>query len=60
MNQVHWSNFDCTIQGRVREAMEKIILRGKLLSATSLQEGKVYDVMNLNALRIGYGTKGME
>lgn len=42
IEEVHWSNFDATMQGRVREALEKIVLRDKTLSKESLQEGGLF------------------
>lgn len=38
IEEVHWSNFDATMQGRVREAVEKIYQREKQLNAETLQE----------------------
>jgi len=38
IEEVHWSNFDQTMQGRTRQAMEKIVLRNKKLDKVSLQE----------------------
>lgn len=35
---MHWGNFDSNMQGRVKEAVEKIALREKTLDASSLQE----------------------
>jgi hypothetical protein len=43
IEEVHWSNFDMTIQGRVREAIEKIVLRGKSMTEDSLKEGRWSD-----------------
>ncbi len=38
IEEVHWSNFDVTMQGRVREALEKIIEREKPVNAQSFKE----------------------
>lgn len=38
IEEVHWANFDATMQGRVREAVEKIFQREKPLNAETLQE----------------------
>eukprot|EP01119_Soliformovum_irregulare_P000761 TRINITY_DN10559_c0_g1_i1.p1 TRINITY_DN10559_c0_g1~~TRINITY_DN10559_c0_g1_i1.p1 ORF type:complete len:536 (-),score=141.32 TRINITY_DN10559_c0_g1_i1:39-1610(-) len=38
IEEVHWGNFTSNIQGRVREAIEKIILRNKPMNKASLQE----------------------
>lgn len=68
IEEVHWSNFDATMQGRVREAVEKIILREKPLTEESLKEGK-HDVefqsdtliWNISDdVRIGYGRQRVE
>lgn len=39
IEEVHWSNFDATVQGRVREALEKLVLREKSVDAKNLQAG---------------------
>jgi len=38
IEEVHWSNFDTTMQSRVREALEKIYEREKPLTEASLKE----------------------
>jgi len=38
IEEVHWGNFDATMQGRVREAVEKCYLRGKYINETSVRE----------------------
>eukprot|EP01116_Phalansterium_solitarium_P019118 TRINITY_DN524_c1_g1_i1.p1 TRINITY_DN524_c1_g1~~TRINITY_DN524_c1_g1_i1.p1 ORF type:complete len:534 (+),score=191.84 TRINITY_DN524_c1_g1_i1:195-1796(+) len=38
IEEVHWASFDSTIQGRVREAVEKVVLREKKLNEKSLRE----------------------
>ena len=39
IEEVHWGNFTETMQGRVREAVEKIVLRDKPLNEGSIREG---------------------
>lgn len=38
IEEVHWSNFDVSMQGRVREALEKIVEREKPVTAQSFKE----------------------
>ena len=39
IEEVHWGRFTETMQGRVREAVEKVVLRGKEFSEKSIREG---------------------
>lgn len=41
IEEVHWGNFDATMQGRVKEAATKAILRGKRLIESSIREGEL-------------------
>jgi hypothetical protein len=40
IEEVHWGNFNETMQGRVREAVEKVVLRHKPLNEMSIREGE--------------------